>query len=77
MISLAHLFKPWFGHCEVGFSVMNNSSFMGKYPTWENDSSKFVILISNDHGIYMSRFWLICLQCLGIMDYNLENVVFL
>ena len=29
------------------------------------------------YGIYMSRFWLICLQCLGIMDYNLENVVFL
>ena len=27
------------------------------------------------YGIYMSRFWLICLQCLGIMDYNLENVV--
>ena len=29
------------------------------------------------YGIYMSRFWIFCLQCLGIMDYNLENVVFL
>ena len=29
------------------------------------------------YTIYMNIFWLFCLQCLWIMDYNLENVVFL